>query len=175
MRDEMTTDHTRRSLLGVTLAGMLFAASPLRAEDVIELDWDDLIPHEGGALEAAAERMGVISHDQISSMPEVSEDAPTTDAYDGKLVRIPGFVVPLEYLSTGVTTFILVPYVGACIHVPPPPANQLILVTSETPLEFSGLFEPVWVTGVFGRAALSTDLADIGYAISADEVEPYEG
>ena len=171
----MSTDLTRRRLFSLTLASLIATSTQLHAEDIIELEWNDLVPREGGALEAAAERMGVISHDQISTIPEQDGEAPTTDAYDGKLVRMPGFVVPLEYLSTGVTTFILVPYVGACIHVPPPPANQLVLVTSEEPLQFSGLFEPVWVTGVFGRAATSTDLAEIGYALSADLVEPYEG
>ena len=49
-----------------------------------------------------------------------------TDKYNGKLVRIPGYLVPLEYDGTGVSAALLVPYVGACIHVPPPPANQMV-------------------------------------------------
>ncbi|CAN0590062.1 unnamed protein product, partial [Ectocarpus sp. 12 AP-2014] len=65
------------------------------------------------------------------------------------------------------------PYVGACIHVPPPPPNQLVLVTTDRPYENDGLFEPVVVTGMFGTAHTSTQLAEIGYALSADRIEPY--
>ena len=53
------------------------------------------------------------------------------------------------------------------------PTNQLVLVTTDKPYENDGLFEPVVVTGMFGTAQTSTQLADIGYALSADKVEPY--
>ena len=86
---------------------------------------------------------------------------------------MPGFIVPIDYKGTGVTAFILVPYVGACVHVPPPPANQLVFVTTSEPYESKGLFEPVNVTGMFGTASTSTQLAEIGYALSADLIEPY--
>ena len=72
------------------------------------------------------------------------------------------------------TAFILVSYVGACIHVPPPPRIQLAFVTTETPYEFDGLFEAVSVNGVFGTDPTSTRLAEVGYALSADRIEPYE-
>jgi hypothetical protein len=49
-------------------------------------------------------------------------------ALDGKNVRIPGFMVPLEDNSQAVTEFLLVPSPQACIHVPPPPPNQMVLV-----------------------------------------------
>jgi len=54
-----------------------------------------------------------------------------------------GFILPIDYSGTGVTAFILVPYVGACVHVPPPPANQLVFVTTPEPYETKGLFEAV--------------------------------
>jgi len=72
-----------------------------------------------------------------------------------------------------VTAFILVPFVGACIHVPPPPANQLVFVTTEKPYESEGLYEPVNVIGMFGTASTRTQLADVAYALSADSIEPY--
>jgi hypothetical protein len=93
--------------------------------------------------------------------------------WNGQIVRLSGFVVPIDYQGTGVTAFILVPYVGACVHVPPPPANQLVFVTTGTPYESTGLFEAVTVTGMFGTASTSTQLAEIGYALSADEIRPY--
>ena len=69
----------------------------------------------------------------------------------------------------------LVPYVGACVHVPPPPANQLVFVTSARPYESQGLFEPVTVTGKLTTAAPRTQLADVGYALTANRVEAYRG
>ncbi len=96
-------------------------------------------------------------------------------ALDGVSVKLPGFIIPLDYDGTGVTAFMLVPYIGASIHVPPPPANQLVLVTTERPYESDRLFSPVTVTGMFGTASTSTQLAEIGYALSADRVMPYRG
>ena len=54
-------------------------------------------------------------------------------ALDGVTVRLPGYIIPVDLGADGVTSFVLVPYVGACIHVPPPPANQLVFVTTEKP------------------------------------------
>jgi hypothetical protein len=89
-------------------------------------------------------------------------------------VRLPGSVLPLEFDGSEVRGFLLVPYVGACIHVPPPPANQIVYVTSEDSVPVGGMFEPVWVTGLFHTAAIANELADIGYQIEAVRVEPYE-
>ena len=86
---------------------------------------------------------------------------------------MPGFIVPLEFEDDGVRAFILVPYVGACIHVPQPTANQLIFVTTPEPVENQGLFAAVTVTGMFGTASVSTQLAQVGYALSLEKIEPY--
>ena len=72
------------------------------------------------------------------------------------------------------TSFILVPYVGACIHVPPPPPNQLVYFSTETPWPSDSLWDPVWVTGWMSAKMRSTKLAEIGYSIAADQIEPYE-
>ncbi|MEM6439196.1 MAG: DUF3299 domain-containing protein [Pseudomonadota bacterium] len=118
--------------------------------------------------------MGVIQHGELSTPWDQDLAASMTTEYDGERVRLPGFVIPLDFIGDGVTTLLLVPYVGACIHVPPPPPNQLVVVTTEEPHRITGLFEPVWVTGEFGAAAAVTELADVGYAIAADTIEPYE-
>ena len=70
------------------------------------------------------------------------------------------------------SAFILVPFVGACVHVPPPPANQLVLVTTQTPFNSKGLYDPVNVTGRLNTASTSTELADVGYALVAQRIEP---
>jgi len=91
---------------------------------------------------------------------------------DGKRVRIGGYVVPLDFESTTVKEFLLVPFVGACIHVPPPPANQIVYVKSEKGFEIGAPFDPVTVTGTMRTEPAFTGLADAGYSIDAESVEP---
>jgi len=103
---------------------------------------------------------------------------------DGQLVRIPGYFLPLEVSGTKVTEFLLVPYVGACIHVPPPPPNQIIYVKAEQYKGYDNkkIFEPVWVTGIISVKSMSKDLflvdgsagINIGYSMQANKVEPYK-
>lgn len=100
---------------------------------------------------------------------------------DGTQVRIPGYVLPLEYKGKQVAEFLLVPWVGACIHTPPPPPNQIIHVTPARPFESTGMFAAVWVTGQLSVASSkralfmldgSSDI-DIAYSLKASVVEPY--
>ncbi|MEO0618877.1 MAG: DUF3299 domain-containing protein [Pseudomonadota bacterium] len=110
---------------------------------------------------------------QLSQIPPQIE-APVVTTYDGNRVRLPGYVVPLDFEATHLKTFLLVPYVGACIHVPAPPTNQVVFIESSTPIEFTGLYDPVYVTGVMSTKAEKTQLASAGYRIIADNVRPYE-
>ena len=104
------------------------------------------------------------------------------DELDGQMVRMPGDALPLEFVESGVTEFLLVPYVGACIHVPPPPPNQMVLVHLDEAFEPKNRFTPVWITGRMSVQKTSSSLslvdgqADIatGYALEGIEVEPYE-
>jgi hypothetical protein len=66
---------------------------------------------------------------------------------DGKRVRIGGYVVPLDFEAATIKEFLLVPFVGACIHVPPPPPNQIIYVKTAKGFDVAGSFDPVYVTG----------------------------
>jgi hypothetical protein len=91
---------------------------------------------------------------------------------NGKHVEIGGYVVPLDFEATSVKEFLLVPFVGACIHVPPPPANQIIYVKSAKGIEIAGSFDPVKVTGTLKTETAFTGLADAGYSIEADDIEP---
>ena len=103
---------------------------------------------------------------------------------DGQLVRMPGYLLPLEVSSAKVTEFLLVPYVGACIHAPPPPPNQIIYVKAaqDNGYESKKIFEPVWVTGVISAKSMSKELylvdgssgIDIGYGMQANKIEPYK-
>ncbi|MDJ0630667.1 MAG: DUF3299 domain-containing protein [Rhodobacter sp.] len=166
---------SRRHIL-TALAASPLAMSPLalHAKEYIDLEWDDLIPDgDAGTLLKTLRGLGVVEHGQLTTGFEQEEARSVTDKYNGMVVRLPGFIVPLDFDATGVTAFILAPFVGACIHVPPPPANQLVLVTTEKPYEYEGLYDPVYVTGMFGTAATATALAEIGYAMSAEQITPY--
>ena len=162
---------TRRAMLAT---GAAFMALPARAASPIALQWGDLAPRQGMMFESMR-LLGIVEHGQMSTPFDQETAAVMTDAYNGKRVSLPGYAIPLDFEGEGATTMILAPYVGACIHVPPPPPNQLVLVTSERPYRYEGLFEPVTVTGVFNTMASETELAEIGYQLEAERIEPYDG
>jgi len=104
-------------------------------------------------------------------------------ALNGKPVRIPGYLLPLEFDGDKVTEFLLVPYVGACIHTPPPPPNQIVHVKTEKAFTTDGgLYTPVWVNGLMKTEQSQSNLnfidgsSDIpsSYVLEAISVEPYE-
>lgn len=93
---------------------------------------------------------------------------------DGKLVRVPGFVVPLDDATEDGAEFLLVPYYGACVHTPPPPPNQIVMV------EMSGkkaiklnLFDAVWMSGTLKIASVESPYGTVGYTLQGLKVEPY--
>jgi hypothetical protein len=104
------------------------------------------------------------------------------DKMDGRLVRLAGYVLPLEFSDSGVDEFLLVPYVGACIHVPPPPPNQIVYVRLNHTINADDLYRPVWVTGRISVEATNRDLSlvdgqsniQIGYTLKSAKAEDYE-
>lgn len=100
-------------------------------------------------------------------------DAPVVEALDGKKVRIPGYVVQLEGDADNVTEFLLVPYFGACIHVPPPPPNQIIHVQYAEGVPYENTYDAVWIEGTIKVERKEGDLAVVGYQMEADSVEVY--
>lgn len=163
----------RKILFGVTALGSVMAAAPLLAKSAQQIGWADLIP----AGVPPAEIIGEGTLDEASDIwrPVFDKNAKRfVTALNGVSVRMPGYMLPLETGGSGVTEFILVPYAGACIHVPPPPPNQLVFVTTKRPWNAQAMFEPVWVTGTIKVDPIDTSIADIGYRISADLIELYE-
>jgi hypothetical protein len=153
------------------MAGAVLA-SPARAATPQEIEWEDLIP-PGVPY---AEIIGEGALDQINDTWNPIFDANATklnELLDGAYIRMPGFIIPLEITRKGVSDFVLVPYVGACIHVPPPPPNQLVFVKAKTPWPDDQLWDPVWVIGTMRTQLQTTEVAETGYALSADMMEPY--
>lgn len=161
------------------------AAAETEMTEVIELDWEDLIPADWrfSKLLEDMEKAGIadLSDDDpraIEFMKELTaewEQAPVVHDLSGKMVKLPGFVVPLEIGTEAIPEFLLVPYYGACIHVPPPPVNQTVYVTTAGSRAYKGkLFDTVWVTGRLKVERLSSDLGNAGYHIEDAKVDPFE-
>jgi hypothetical protein len=101
---------------------------------------------------------------------------------DGQIVRMPGYILPLEFSGKEVSEFLLVPYVGACIHTPPPPPNQIVHVKADKPVANVTVFSAVWVTGRLAAVSAKKSLSlvdgaadiDIGYSMRATTVELYK-
>ena len=95
---------------------------------------------------------------------------------DDKEVRIPGYILPLDIIGRDINTFLLVPYIGACIHVPAPAPNQIVYVETKKPWEGLAWWEPVYVTGKIKIENHNfEELAVVGYELIADDVEYYRG
>ncbi len=90
-------------------------------------------------------------------------------------MTLPGYVVPLDYDGqTRLSEFLLVPYFGACIHTPPPPANQIVMAELERAVEIRDTYEPVQLRGILRTEGASTALAETGYRMEVLSVGPIE-
>lgn len=161
----------RRTL--TLLSGASLAPQMALATTPQEIMWDDLIPPGTPYSEIIGEGDMDAANDSWS--PIYDENAiKLNQALDGAYIKMPGFIIPFDVSAKGVTEFMLVPYVGACIHTPPPPANQLVMVKSKKPWPSDELWDPVWVTGTMRTQLQSTDLGQTGYSLVADDLEVYE-
>lgn len=178
--------------------GLAVVAAPLtsaRADDPKVLKWADLRPAAAAAApENPAKPKSFFQgaakppeHDAAAPPPPPQQDGkfmsmkrrqpggdkPPVVATDlnGQRVQLGGYIVPLDFEATTIKEFLLVPFVGACIHVPPPPANQIVYVKSEAGIEISGSFDPVTVTGTMKTETAFTGLADAGYTLTADKID----
>lgn len=106
--------------------------------------------------------------DQIGTFNVVS-------SLDGMRVRIPGYVVPLDFNAENkYKEFLLVPYFGACLHTPPPPPNQIIYVKAEPGVEVPNIQEPYWLEGTMTTGKFNSDLADTAYEVALSDLEKYD-
>ncbi len=164
----------------IALAIVLLISQSLSAQEMRVLNWPELLPEDPGDLSGLSQQNGtapaLFEHDESSTeIPDQPFSVGVVEALDGARVRLPGFVVPLELAENGkVTEFLLVPYVGACIHYPPPPANQIVYVVLPKPVEIDSLWLPYWVAGEIRTETRESDLGNAGYTITAEYMEDYE-
>ncbi|OLQ77453.1 hypothetical protein BIT28_23570 [Photobacterium proteolyticum] len=141
------------------------------ASDVLTLDWIDLVP-EQERQQFNSNSMPVLDHN--SAAVKQSMIGKVRTELNGSKVKIPGFVIPLEGDDKAVTEFLLVPYFGACIHVPPPPPNQIIYVKFEKGAPIQQLWDVVYVVGTLQTQHISHDMAEVGYLLEGTALEEYD-
>ncbi len=150
-----------------------------------EVDWQELIP-EDYTFDFIKTQIDLESYDIANlqdgdpeaqrlyrDMQALMRKAPVISELDSEKIKIPGFVVPLEIDGNIVYSFLLVPYFGACIHTPPPPANQIVYVEVEDGFKFLDMYNPVWVSGPITVESKDSVLAYAGYTIRAHSIEDY--
>lgn len=151
------------------------------------VDKENPLYSDGQELAAKLRGEGVILDKVLADYAKMQvevrkRDAEVVQDVDGKLVRLPGYVLPLQFDGTSVEEFLLVPYVGACIHVPPPPLNQMVFVHLNQSYAAKTLYEPVWVTGRMTAKSATKALTWVdgtanvqaGYTLAGVRVEPYK-
>ena len=179
-------DKSRRhfALRAALIAAGIASASSTWAQNrgnYRTLQWDELRP-EGwnpkaalGHLDASRIPEGSAQELELQrKMRKIWDNAPVRAELDGQRVRLPGYVVPLEYSTGAIRDFLLVPYFGACIHSPPPPANQIVLVTLQKAARLRTM-DACWVAGVLSVQGKPTDWGVSGYAMSGHQVDEYRG
>jgi len=167
----------------VALCFLLFLFGIASAAEPREITWEELIPADAPPQIPQLTPMHNLNQlaDVLNGVESGSAalqqypNAPVVKSLNGVKVKLPGYIVPLDVTEEGrVPEFLLVPYFGACIHVPPPPSNQILHVTSELGVPLDMLYQPFWVEGKLKVEKSSSDLAEVGYQMAADKVYIYE-
>ena len=139
--------------------------------EVREIEWIDLMPKE--EAEAWLDDQGSVEHSGAGPANTFQSEA-TVGELDGQEIRLPGFVVPVETTAEGkLKEFFLVPYFGACIHVPPPPANQIVYGRLEEPVDMVNIWDAFWMEGTLNIEDVSNETADSAYTMDVDTLELY--
>lgn len=144
------------------------------------ITWDALVPKEWDPLkryrDVNLDKMDDNDPKVLQMMRDMRatwDNAPTVAAMDGAAVKLPGYLVPLEETKSGIKEFLLVPYFGACIHSPPPPANQIIHVVTLKELKGFRTMDTVWVSGTLSTLRQNSEMGTSGYRMNAVVVEKY--
>ncbi|MDP9962903.1 hypothetical protein J2W37_000609 [Variovorax paradoxus] len=179
----MTT--TRRTALGALYGGLLAIKSfPVlaRGQAPRTIGWDDLLPKDWnpwGDFQTGGLDLRSLSDDDpraaeaLRRLRKIWDDAPLNAAMDGAVIRLPGYVVPLEGTAQGMRELLLVPHYGACIHTPPPPSNQIVHVMLDKPVKSLSAMDTIWVSGALKTTRATTVHGVSGYQLAATKIERY--
>lgn len=146
-----------------------------------EISWDDLIPPDWNPADVFAgfnldnlQDADPRANAALEKMRQAWDNAPVNPKMQGQSIRIPGFVVPLDAAGDTLREFLLVPYFGGCIHVPPPPANQIIHVRAQQAFKDIKAMDAVWVSGTLTTTYSNSQMGNAGYSMEAQNVESYQ-
>jgi hypothetical protein len=149
---------------------------PATANAPREIDWYELIPPDARSKFLAGPPPA--AHDYLGEGGMAAQqvmDFSVNKGLDGSSVKIPGFIVPLDVGKDGlVSEFFLVPYFGACIHVPPPPPNQIVYVRMNKGIALDSIYEAYWISGRMKVSSKTTRLGASAYQLDASKVEVYQ-
>lgn len=160
-------------VLPLITALLLLTATPLMAADQAarELDWLELMPKDevDSLMDTpAVTHEGSFKQVQTGSFRAIKE-------LNGLKVKIAGYIVPVEVDGDSqMSEFFIVPYFGACIHVPPPPPNQIVYVKMDKGIALDSIYEAYWVTGRMQVSRKSTQLGAAAYSLTATKIEIYK-
>jgi uncharacterized protein len=181
------TPLARRQALVLLAALASTGFSRAESEVYKTIDWNDLMPDpwvkEMTKDMAAMSKLSYLqdSSDEatkaMSAIRKKLDEAPIVKTQLNKKVRIPGYAVPLDAERSDKREFLLVPYFGACIHTPPPPANQIVLVRPTAQSKIKKMPESMdvlWVEGELKEGRVSTGQGVSGYLLEAVSIAPYE-
>ena len=166
----------------------LLLSSPVMADEYQTLEWDNLLTDEelanpppppppepdSWAMQDPSLSDPMANSPMFEDAMPPQESAPVRDDLDGRKVKLAGFVVPLEGNEKVITEFLLVPYFGACIHVPPPPTNQVAYVKFPKGAPVADLWDAIWVYGSIRAESKTAEGNTAGYSIEADKIEVYQ-
>ena len=167
-------------LISTLILASISQSATINGKTVVETEWDSLMPADYSiwSIFDVNELNNLDDFDpkaelKLKAMMEALSSAPTVPELNGKMIRIPGFIVPLVEEGMAVTEFFLVPYFGACIHTPPPPSNQMIHVVFEPGIDIETLYDAVWISGEMMVAKVTNELGTSGYSMEAYKIDPY--
>jgi hypothetical protein len=155
------------------LAALLLAsaASLLHAAEPRELDWLELMPKD--EVDQLMEAPTVTHSGDLKAQQTGSSR--TMPKLDGIQAKIAGYIVPVEVDGEGqMREFFIVPYFGACIHVPPPPPNQIILARLAKPIPVTEIYDAYWIEGTLANEKVDNDIAQAAYTLKAEKVTLWE-
>jgi hypothetical protein len=145
-----------------------------------EIEWEELIPKGWDPMAAFKglnmSRLKDSDPRAIAALEKMKtawSEAPVEASLDGKRVKLAGFVVPLERKGDAVLELLLVPYFGACIHVPPPPANQIVHVILKRPAKGMKMMDAFWVSGTLSLQRGDSSLGIYGYRMTGERLDAY--
>lgn len=165
--------------------GSALRDNPANLSGYETLAWEDLVPPGYSAEEVFKryeERLAAVAEGSgdaealFAEMEAEFDENNVNEDLAGKKIQLAGFVAPLTYDEDVVTEFLLVPYFGACIHVPAPPPNQTIIVSLDKAngLKVEDTWGAVWVAGTLTTDSSTTGLATANYSFVDATTGVYE-